>query len=120
MTAVCLRCLFLNSRGWLFCLALALTPFAQAQTAPDAQRGEQLFTALCSAYCHSRDPGQREAPYLFDCEWLHGGSEEDIFATISNGVPDTRMVPFGGKLPNGDADIDNLVVFIQANSRCGE
>ena len=81
-------------------------------------RGEQLFTALCAAYCHSRDPGHREAPFLFDCEWVHGGSEDEIFATVSNGVPGTRMMAFGGKLPNGDDDIRNLIGFISANSNC--
>jgi len=104
--------------GLIAGISLLVAPLSQAQ--PDVQRGEQLFTALCSAYCHGRDPGKREAPYLFDCEWLHGGSEEEIFATVSNGVPNTRMVPFGGKLPNGDADIRNLVAFLKANSQCQE
>ncbi|MEJ2477585.1 MAG: c-type cytochrome [Desulfobacterales bacterium] len=104
--------------GLIAGVALSVAPLSQAQT--DVQRGEQLFTALCSAYCHGRDPGKREAPYLFDCEWLHGGSEEEIFATVSNGVPDTRMVSFGGKLPNGDDDIRNLVSFLMANSGCQE
>jgi cytochrome c2 len=89
-----------------------------AQSAPDVKRGEQLFTALCSAYCHGREPGKREAPYLFDCEWLHGGSEEAIFATVSDGVPGTRMMPFGEKLPNGDDDIRNLIAFINTASDC--
>jgi len=102
--------------GLLAVLALLVAPVAQAEA--DVHRGEQLFTALCSAYCHGRDPGKREAPYLFDCEWLHGGSDQEIFATISNGVPNTRMVPFGGKLPNGDDDIRNLVAFLKDNSGC--
>ena len=90
----------------------------QAQAEPDAKRGEQLFTAVCAAYCHGRDPGKREAPFLFDCEWLHGGSDKEVFATVSNGVPGTRMLAFGGKLPNGDDDIHNLIGFIRVNSNC--
>ena len=115
-----LRCSFLNRFADLVAVVALLTaPLLGAQqAAPDVQRGEQLFAALCSAYCHGREPGKREAPYLFDCQWLHGGSEADIFATVSNGVPNTRMVPFGGKLPNGDDDIRNLVAFLQANSQC--
>jgi mono/diheme cytochrome c family protein len=104
----------------LLVVAMLVVPYAAAQTEPDAARGEQLFTAACAAYCHSRDPGQREAPFLFDCDWLHGGSEEEIFATVSNGVPETRMVAFGGKLPNGDDDIRNLVAFLKANSQCND
>jgi len=104
--------------GALLWAGALIAPLAQGQSEPDTDRGDQLFTALCSAYCHSRDPGKREAPDLFDCEWLHGGSETEIFATISNGVPNTRMVAFGGKLPNGDDDIRNLVAFLQVNSRC--
>jgi mono/diheme cytochrome c family protein len=116
-----LRCLSLNRiASRLVFVAALVVPVAQAQDEPDAKRGKQLFTALCSAYCHGRDPGKREAPYLFDCEWLHGGSQTDIFATVSNGVPNTRMVPFGGKLPNGDDDIRNLVAFIEANSQCNK
>lgn len=114
-----LRCSSLNNLAVFFAaIVLSVAPLLQAQ--PDVQRGEQLFTALCSAYCHSRDPGKREAPYLFDCEWIHGGSDGEIFATVSNGVPNTRMVAFGGKLPNGDDDILNLVEFLKSNSRCGE
>jgi mono/diheme cytochrome c family protein len=119
---VSLRCLSLNRfTGLIASVALLAASLSQAQPAqPDVQRGEQLFTALCSAYCHGRDPGKREAPFLFDCEWLHGGSEAEIFATVSNGVPNTRMVPFGGKLPNGDDDIRNLVAFLKSNSQCKE
>jgi mono/diheme cytochrome c family protein len=117
---VSLRCLSLIRLAGLIAGAVLLAaPLSQAQPAePDVHRGEQLFTALCSAYCHGRDPGKREAPFLFDCQWLHGGSETEIFTTVSNGVPNTRMVPFGGKLPNGDDDIRNLVAFIKSNSQC--
>ena len=100
------------------CAVSLVAPTLQAQNAPDAKRGEQLFTAVCAAYCHSRDPGKREAPFLFDCEWLHGGGDKDVFATISNGVPNTRMMAFGGKLPNSDDDIRNLIAFIKAESSC--
>ena len=84
------------------------------------ERGKMIFVGTCGAYCHSNKKDNRDAPYLFDCEWLHGGSETKIFTTISNGVPNTRMVAFGGKLPNGDDDIRNLVAFLQVNSRCAQ
>jgi cytochrome c oxidase cbb3-type subunit 3 len=87
-------------------------------TAADAERGKQLFVSVCAAYCHSRDEGDREAPDLFDCVWRYGGSPEEIFASIANGVPGTRMIPFAGKLPEGDRDIYNIIAYLGEKSRC--
>lgn len=77
-------------------------------------RGKGLFIGTCGAYCHSMTPDARDAPYLFDCQWLHGGSDEAVFQTISHGVPGTRMIGFGGKLPEGDADIWKLVAYLKS------
>ena len=30
-------------------------------------RGKLLFTGSCGGYCHPTKPGNRDAPYLFDC-----------------------------------------------------
>lgn len=79
------------------------------------QRGKSLFVGTCGAYCHSTHKDARDAPYLFDCQWLHGGSDAQVFHTISTGVPKTRMIGFGGKLPEGDDDIWKLVAFLKAN-----
>ena len=78
------------------------------------KRGKSLFVGTCGAYCHSFTPGARDAPFLFDCTWLHGGSDEEVFASISNGIPTTRMIGFGGKLPEGDDDIWRLVAFLKS------
>ena len=57
---------------------------------------------------------ERAAPYLFDCTWVHGsGGEQDIFDVIADGVPNTAMLGFRGKLPEGDADIWRLVAYIK-------
>ena len=80
------------------------------------KRGQQLFVGMCGAHCHGLRADNREAPFLFDCEWKHGGTSAEVFATISNGVPKTQMLPFGGKLP--DEDIWKLVAFLRAASRC--
>ena len=83
---------------------------------PEAvKRGKGIFTGTCGAYCHSNKSDNRDAPYLFDCEWLHGGSDEQIHATIANGVPGTRMVGFGGKMPQGDDDIWRLVAYLKTH-----
>lgn len=85
------------------------------------KRGKSLFIGTCGGYCHSYHDGARgDVPDLFDCEWKHGGSDQDIFDTISNGVPNTRMIAFKGVLPDGDTDIWKLVAFLRAESTCGK
>ena len=84
----------------------------------DVKRGKSIFVGTCGAYCHSITKDFRDAPYLFDCEWLHGGADEQIFATISNGVPGTRMIGFKDKLPQGDDDIWRLVAYLKSERKC--
>ena len=84
----------------------------------DANRGELLFRSICGGYCHGISEGKRDAPFLFDCNWQHGGSDREIFAVIANGVPSTRMIGFGGKLPEGDTDIWNVLAFIRKTTPC--
>ncbi len=80
---------------------------------PDAiNRGKSLFVGTCAGYCHTTVPGDRQAPYLFDAQWVHGGSDQAIYDTIANGVPGTTMIAFKGKLPQGDDDIWRLVAYI--------
>jgi mono/diheme cytochrome c family protein len=85
-------------------------------------RGELLLQSVCSAYCHALPADSasvREAPSLFDCAWLHGGSDAEIFHTLTAGVPNTRMVSFAGAMPAGDADLWRIVAYLRASSRCG-
>jgi mono/diheme cytochrome c family protein len=89
---------------------------ALLNSSADVQRGKALFTGTCGAYCHSMSPGPSDAPYLFDCDWLHGGSDQEVFRTISHGVPNTRMVAFGGAIP--DQDIWRIVAFLKSASTC--
>ena len=77
-------------------------------------RGRQLFTGVCAGYCHGLSPGPREAPYLFDCVWLHGGHDTDLYRVIAEGVPETPMIAFGGQLPEGEDDIWRLVAYIRS------
>lgn len=84
----------------------------------DPGRGRQLFLSVCGAYCHSRDEGDKGAPDLFDCRWRYGGEPGEIFTTISNGVSGSRMIPFAGKLPQGDQDIYNIIAYLGEASRC--
>ncbi len=77
------------------------------------KRGKSIFTGTCMGYCHSRKPGRREAPYLFDCDWRHGGSDKAIFHTITSGVPLTNMRSYAGVLPDGDEDIWKIIAFLK-------
>ena len=104
-------------------VAAAVAAAPAADPVPDlmkdpaaVQRGKSLFAGTCGAYCHKMQPGPGDAPYLFDCDWLHGGSDQEIFHTITHGVPGTRMVPFGGAIP--DADIWRVIAYLKSASQC--
>jgi mono/diheme cytochrome c family protein len=102
----------------------ASEPAPRAPASPDdVARGKALFTGTCAAYCHrtSQPEGAAsaaggDAPNLFGCDWRHGGSDEQIFHTISAGVPSTRMVPFGGAIP--DEDIWRIVAYLKSATQC--
>jgi len=83
-------------------------------------RGRQVFAGTCGAYCHKLNPGQGGIPYLFDCTWIHGGTDQEIFATISGGVPGTQMLGFGGALPGGDDDIWKIIAYIRTTAKCSD
>ena len=115
----------MNLTSKLRCILLCCIPAVtacQSRTPADEfiadpaglERGKALFVGTCGGYCHSATSGPRDAPYLFDCQWIHGGRDEEIFATISIGVPNTRMVSFGGKLPEGDDDIWRIIAYLKS------
>ena len=79
------------------------------------QRGKSLFVGTCAGYCHSPTV-ERAAPNLFDCTWQNGtGGDQELFDIIASGVPDTAMIGFKDKLPQGDDDIWRLVAYISTN-----
>ncbi len=90
--------------------------FARDPAAID--RGRKIFIGTCGAYCHSTHDVERDAPSLFDCEWKNGASDEQIFASIADGVPGTRMPAWRGALPQGDDDIWRLVAYLRSASTC--
>ena len=84
------------------------------------KRGKRVFAGTCGAYCHKLNPGQVDIPYLFDCTWKHGASDQEIFKTIRDGVSDTQMVGFGGALPGGDDDIWKIIAYLRKTANCSE
>lgn len=99
-----------------------MTSSVQAETSAEQSaaiaRGGAIFKSVCSGYCHQIKPTTSDALYLFDCEWKHGGTDEDIFNTISNGVPGSRMIAFGDKLPEGYDDTWRVIAWLKENSQC--
>lgn len=80
-------------------------------------RGRALFVGTCSGYCHKTANVQSDAPYLFDDSWLHGGSDQEIFDTVSNGVPNTRMIAFGSSFPEGENDLWKIIAYLRVNNQ---
>ena len=78
-------------------------------------RGRSLFVGTCAGYCHKLTPERVDAVYLFDCEWKHGGTDREIFNTVVNGVPNTRMVGFGTNFPEGENDLWRIIAFLKSN-----
>ncbi|MFZ5835204.1 MAG: c-type cytochrome [Pseudomonadota bacterium] len=115
-------------RLWIFTAAIAVAALLSAcdEKAPQAAapdpaviaRGEALFTGTCGAYCHKMTPSNSDAAFLFDCDWKHGASDEDIFKVINEGVEGTRMVAFGGAFPEGDKDTRALIAYLRSASQC--
>ncbi len=90
------------------------------------KRGKLIFVGTCGGYCHGPSLGEmqgggtqgaRDAPYLFDCVWRHGGTDQAVYDTIANGVPGTRMISFDGKLPEGASDIWRIVAYLKSERR---
>ncbi len=77
-------------------------------------RGKSVFVGTCTGYCHGVGIEVGDAPNLFDCGWIHGGSNQEIYNTIANGVPNSRMVGFAGRLPDGDEDIWKIIAFLKS------
>jgi mono/diheme cytochrome c family protein len=84
------------------------------------QRGRLLFAGTCAGYCHKLTPERSDAPYLFDCEWIHGGDDKEIYTSISNGIAGTRMIAFGENFPEGADDLWKIISYLKVNRRtCG-
>jgi len=80
-------------------------------------RGKALFTGSCSGYCHKLTPEPGDALFLFDAQWKHGDSDQEIFDTVTNGVPDTRMIGFGTAFPEGDDDLWKVIAYLRVNQQ---
>ncbi len=87
------------------------------QQPKEIKRGRNLFVGSCMGYCHSMQAVNKEAPFLFVCLWLHGGSDQQIFTTITNGIEGTKMQGVADKLPEGSVDTWRLVAFLKSERK---
>lgn len=60
--------------------------------------GRQLFTGYNCAGCHSGYAGGGMGPNLRDSVWIYGGSDVQLFSSITEGRPN-GMPAWGGKIP---------------------
>src|SRR5690606_34102025 len=73
--------------------------------------GAATYKAVCAA-CHN-DQGQGLiGPNLTDDYWMHGGTNEAIFTSISKGIPDKGMPPWEASLTAEQRA--QLVAFIRS------
>jgi mono/diheme cytochrome c family protein len=74
--------------------------------------GEKLYNVACSS-CHGHNgQGTRMAPALNVQSFLTQTNDQAMKAIISQGVPDTRMPAWGGRLT--DEQLNSLISFIRA------
>ena len=71
-------------------VAFALTPEA-------IQAGSEVFGTYCVA-CHGQNLEGFIGPSFLDDEWLHGHTPQEVIRTITEGVLEKGMTPWGGIL----------------------
>jgi cytochrome c oxidase cbb3-type subunit 3 len=69
-------------------LALMVIPSCQKDKTEEviADEGARIFKQRCSP-CHGPQGKGDIGPDLTDSEWRYGGTDQDLFETISNGRP---------------------------------
>lgn len=80
------------------------------------ERGRALYEGSCANFCHGVE-GVNAAVDLFDCQWQYGSADEELFAIITDGIPDTRMVGFGENFPEGEDDTWRLIAFLRSSQQ---
>lgn len=78
--------------------------------------GKSTFLNTCSS-CHRKDGGGDIGPNLTDEYWKHGGSIKNIFKVVTDGVPGTNMVAWGGVMsPEAIRNVASYVLTLQGSN----
>lgn len=83
---------------------------SQVTDASKLDVAKETFVSKCAA-CHLVDGGGSVGPNLTDEYWLNGGSLNDVFNTIRNGVPAKGMISWKGQI--SDEEILGLASYIK-------
>lgn len=79
-------------------------------------KGKEIFTGKCAA-CHGNAGEGGVGPNLTDEYWIHGGTINDVFKTIKNGVPDKGMIAWKATLkPDEIQAVSNFILSIQGTN----
>jgi cytochrome c oxidase cbb3-type subunit 3 len=78
-------------------------------------QGRNIFRGRC-AVCHGVDAKGYRGTDLTTGEWAHGGSDADLFETISRGVPGTEM-PGRGNL--SDDEVWMVIAYVRTLAATG-
>lgn len=78
--------------------------------------GKGTFNSICAS-CHRPDGGGDIGPNLTDPYWKHGGSIQDVFKIVRDGVPNTNMVAWGGALsPEKIQNVSSYLLTMQGTN----
>lgn len=73
------------------------------------EEGKKTFLANCTP-CHRPDGGGLIGPNLTDAYWIHGGTLPEIYRTVTNGVIEKGMPPWGKMLK--PAQVQAVVAYV--------
>lgn len=82
---------------------------AIAREASRKEAGAAIFRSKCVS-CHGARAQGGIGPNLTDEYWIHGGRISEILATVTKGVLDKGMPPWGSML--SDEDVQSVVAYV--------
>ncbi len=78
--------------------------------------GKTVFERNCVT-CHGTNGQGGAGPNLTDDYWLHGGGIQNVFHTVTNGVPNTAMISWKAMLsPTDIRNVANYVLSIHGTN----
>jgi len=78
----------------------------------DAEAGRKIWAANC-AICHGMDGKGGRGPELTSGKFRHGGTDDDLYRAMKNGLPGTEMPGF----PLSGVEAIELLAYVRALGR---